>query len=219
MTEDTLRTMPVRLIDFSHPTPPDEKARLLGECFAALDASDQAAPLRLVEQALATHAALHGPAGKPELQADPYWQAAIATADRAFLGREDFVHDLLAALAERMMDLNRRKHEETGKFLQWIEWYIGCPIEKLTGKTILQVFYEHLDPRALLDVLAKNKKRLGKQIGAAFVADVTRDHQQALAALSPILDTLKQTDQLIDQIVYRLYGLSEEEIAVVEGRE
>jgi hypothetical protein len=38
------------------------------------------------------------------------------------------------------------------------------------------------------------------------------------AALSPILGALKQTDELIDEIVYRLYGLSEEEIAVVKGQ-
>ncbi|MEI6499401.1 MAG: N-6 DNA methylase [Armatimonadota bacterium] len=214
----TLGRFPIRQIDLSHPTLPEEKERLQGECLTALDAGNQATPLRLCEQALATHAALYGPAGKPELQADPYWQAAIATADRDFPGREDLVHDLLAALAERMMDLNRRKHEETGKFLQWLEWYIGCPVEELPGKTILQDFYKHADPKALLDVLAKSKKRLGKPITAAFVAEVTREHRQALAAISPILADLEQTNELIDEIVFRLYGLSEEEIVVVKGR-
>lgn len=29
---------------------------------------------------------------------------------------------------------------------------------------------------------------------------------------------LGRTDRLIDQIVYKLYGLTEEEIAIVEGR-
>jgi hypothetical protein len=29
---------------------------------------------------------------------------------------------------------------------------------------------------------------------------------------------ISRTDRLIDQIVYQLYGLTEEEIAVVEGR-
>jgi len=31
-------------------------------------------------------------------------------------------------------------------------------------------------------------------------------------------DELLKTDWLIDQIVYRLYGLSEEEIKIVEGQ-
>jgi len=30
------------------------------------------------------------------------------------------------------------------------------------------------------------------------------------------MDKIEKTDQLIDQIVYRLYGLTEEEIRVVE---
>ena len=36
--------------------------------------------------------------------------------------------------------------------------------------------------------------------------------------LLPLKARLAATDRLIDQVVYRLYGLTEEEIAVVEGR-
>jgi hypothetical protein len=36
--------------------------------------------------------------------------------------------------------------------------------------------------------------------------------------LAGVRDRIARTDALIDQIVYRLYGLTEEEIAVVEGR-
>jgi hypothetical protein len=34
----------------------------------------------------------------------------------------------------------------------------------------------------------------------------------------PLKARLAATDRLIDQVVYQLYGLTEEEIAVVEGR-
>ena len=37
------------------------------------------------------------------------------------------------------------------------------------------------------------------------------------ASVSPICTQIEHTDRLIDQVVYRLYGLTEEEIAVVEG--
>jgi hypothetical protein len=36
--------------------------------------------------------------------------------------------------------------------------------------------------------------------------------------LLPIKERLAFTDKLIDQVMYRLYGLTDEEIAVVEGR-
>jgi len=36
--------------------------------------------------------------------------------------------------------------------------------------------------------------------------------------LVPSMEQIERTDELIDAIVYRLYGLSEEEIRIVEGK-
>jgi hypothetical protein len=33
----------------------------------------------------------------------------------------------------------------------------------------------------------------------------------------PLLEMIRQTDELIDAVVYRLYGLTEEEIRIVEN--
>ena len=41
---------------------------------------------------------------------------------------------------------------------------------------------------------------------------------RAAEALAPLLTRIAATDTLIDRIVYALYGLTDEEIAVVEGR-
>ena len=38
-----------------------------------------------------------------------------------------------------------------------------------------------------------------------------------LAGVAPVLARIGATDALLDQVVYRLYGLSAEEVAVVEG--
>ena len=37
--------------------------------------------------------------------------------------------------------------------------------------------------------------------------------------IRPVLRLLGRADKMIDAVVYRLYGLTEEEIAIVEGRE
>ncbi len=37
------------------------------------------------------------------------------------------------------------------------------------------------------------------------------------AVLEPLKEKIKATDNLIDQIVYRLYDLTQEEIEIVEG--
>jgi hypothetical protein len=41
--------------------------------------------------------------------------------------------------------------------------------------------------------------------------------EEALGELRPMYERIRETDELIDQIVYRLYRLTEDEIAVVEA--
>jgi hypothetical protein len=38
-----------------------------------------------------------------------------------------------------------------------------------------------------------------------------------METLRPLLKDIEATDRLIDRIVYQLYGLTEEEVGVVEG--
>ena len=40
----------------------------------------------------------------------------------------------------------------------------------------------------------------------------------SVSKLQPLMDRIRMTDELIDQVVYRLYGLTEEEIGIVEGK-
>jgi hypothetical protein len=42
--------------------------------------------------------------------------------------------------------------------------------------------------------------------------------ETSMDTLRPLLAHIEATDRLIDCIVYELYGLTDEEIAVVEGR-
>jgi len=46
------------------------------------------------------------------------------------------VHDLLAFLAERMLEMNKQKQKEIKGFLGWLEGYIGAKVEDLTPKTL-----------------------------------------------------------------------------------
>ena len=54
--------------------------------------------------------------------------------------------------------------------------------------------------------------------GRKFQEALKKEYEASLALLLPLKARLAATDRLIDQVVYRLYGLTEEEIAVVEGR-
>lgn len=66
-------------------------------------------------------------------------------------------------------------------------------------------------------VLKKNGKKLAidparREPGEALKAEL----EGSLGKLGPLRERSRQTDELIDATVYRLYGLTEEEIGIVE---
>lgn len=73
--------------------------------------------------------------------------------------RSDVVHDLLAFLAEQMLEMNKQKQQEIKGFLGWLEGYVGAKVEDLTPKTKLQRYYEY-DYEVILTVLKKKRKKL-----------------------------------------------------------
>ena len=67
-------------------------------------------------------------------------------------------------------------------------------------------------------VLKRNSKKL--QVDPARREPEPRaEFEGSLGKLGPLRERIRQTDELIDATVYRLYGLTEEEIRIVEGRE
>jgi hypothetical protein len=67
-------------------------------------------------------------------------------------------------------------------------------------------------------VLEKNRKRclLYESEFKQALKELEVEYGRNKACLEPLKRQLKTTDELIDQIVYRLYKLTEEEIALVE---
>ncbi|MFB2893049.1 hypothetical protein ACE1CI_09065 [Aerosakkonemataceae cyanobacterium BLCC-F50] len=68
-------------------------------------------------------------------------------------------------------------------------------------------------------MLKKNRRKLKiDPVGRKDQQTLEKEYQASLDTLLPIKMQLTQCDKLIDQIVYKLYGLTEDEIAIVEGR-
>ncbi|MFH1941437.1 MAG: hypothetical protein ABIL68_04975 [bacterium] len=60
---------------------------------------------------------------------------------------------------------------------------------------------------------------LGKyniELTPKLISEIKTQFEQSVSVLKPLIVHIEKTDWLIDQIVYRLYGLTEEEIRVVE---
>ena len=204
------------------------------------------------------------------------FQAAIASYDagdsaallaqvQAALDAEqtDVVHDLLAHLAQRMIDLNKQKQAEVKRFLGWVEGRLKIKagrdaggagmegrdisrpynagdaggaggaggagaarpqagIDSLPGKSILQNYLgdyqkgEREQPwREFLFRLHQNRNRFAVAL-SMVEGEIERAYEQSLAALLPLKRALARTDTLIDKIVYRLYGLTDAEIELIE---
>ena len=131
--------------------------------------------------------------------------------------KSDVVHDLLAFLAEKMLEMNKQKQQEIKGFLGWLEGFVGAKVEDLTPKTKLQSYYEH-DYESFLAVLKKNGKKLAIDPARREPAEALRaEFEGSLGKLGPLRERIRLTDDLIDAVVYRLYGLTEEEMRIVEG--
>ncbi len=131
----------------------------------------------------------------------------------------DVVHDLLAFLAEQMVDRNKEKNNEIKAFLNFVESEIGASIETLSNKTLIQEYYAN-DFTKFVDVLVKNKSKIKEGYNPKSRAhhETLKDwYDSSVANLKPPMEKIAATDALIDQIVYKLYGLTEEEIRIVEG--
>jgi type I restriction-modification system DNA methylase subunit len=189
-----LKQLPIRCISFTTPAP--ERARL-GAQMQQLYAEGKFTEIGpLVDACL------------------PKDEAGIIIAE---LEKSDVVHDLLAFLAERMLEMNKQKQTEIKGFLGWLEGYLGAKVEDLTPKTKLQSYYEH-DYEGFLAVLKKNSKKLAIDPARREPAQALRaEFEGSMGKLLPLRERIRQTDELIDATVYRLYGLTEEEIGIVEG--
>jgi hypothetical protein len=146
----------------------------------------------------------------------------------------DVVHDLLANLARQMIDLNKKKQAEMKRFLAWLEGALQIRPDAKSGQAGLEALspkdrlknylgdYQKHEPELsyteLEAILERNKSKLGISMNDdRFAARLRQEYEASLAVLRPIKERLAWTDWLIDQIVYKLYGLTEEEIQVIAG--
>jgi len=133
-------------------------------------------------------------------------------------GRNDTVHDFLAYLAEQMIELNKEKNEEIKGFLKWLGREIGAEIDTLANKTAIKEYHDN-DFNHLLDVLKKNKNKISLNPSDRKKQELLEKYfVKSMSVLEPLKEKIKSTDNLIDQIVYKLYGLTDEETKVVEDK-
>lgn len=149
----------------------------------------------------------------------------------------DVVHDILAFLAEQMIALNQEKQTLVGRFwtdLEGVTDAAAFPKLRHKGKQAASLVQAVPSLAQFLNPASKSGKTLdeslawsedgfkgfvkllaGKISGLSDLLTVYRAYAPEYRRLAHQLTT---SDHLIDEIVYALYGLTEEEIALVEGQ-
>ncbi len=146
--------------------------------------------------------------------------------------QSDVVHDTLAFLAEQMIEMNEKKQKETKGYLEWLESQLkiqsdaegNTGIEALTGKTFIKNYLgdyqkreEHFSFEDFWEILEKNKARIRVNLKSReLYENIKSEYEKSLSKLLPLKEKLRKTDWIIDQVVYKLYGLTEEEIEIIE---
>jgi hypothetical protein len=227
-----VRQLPIRRIEFT--TPADERERLAAAGIAEATEWIEAAEGRSVESA-SFSAFSDSSLGR--------WLDARLTAEPKPGGetagpQSDVVHDLLAHLAERMIEMHEQKQERVEAF--WLD------LEGVTDPDTFEDLREHgkwgrslwrasEDCRPFVGEESRSTRHLDESLGwnedcfkvfvkalagrVSNLSDVVGVYRRHHPPYRQLVQRIEATDRLIDQIVYRLYGLSDEEIAVVEGSE
>ena len=148
----------------------------------------------------------------------------------------DVVHDLLAYLAGQMIDMYKEKQPRVEYFwldLQGVTDAATFDLLRNKGKQE-STLWKQAPCRPFVREESRSTRTLDGSLGwneKAYIAfakalarkieglsDLVRVYRAHAPAYRDLAARIQATDWLIDQIVYRLYGLTEEEIAIVEGR-
>jgi hypothetical protein len=112
------------------------------------------------------------------------------------------------SLADIMLSKNKELQETTKHFLQLLQSkFAGLSINNKLEK------YYNLSFADFINELGKQKMKLSLQQESDWLTFFEQEKQKA-NAIKTVIDT---TDKQIDEMVYKLYGLTEEEIKIVEG--
>jgi hypothetical protein len=167
--------------------------------------------------------------------ADDARPAVISTTDTD--ENSDVVHDLLAYLAEQMIAMHKEKQARVDAFWQELEAATDpATFETLRTKGKWEQSLAK-DPACApyVDADSRSTRNLDDSLGwdaacfeafagmlvgkTAVTPALTRVYEAHAPGYRALVTRIEETDDLIDQIVYRLYGLTEEEIAVVEEKQ
>jgi hypothetical protein len=135
-----------------------------------------------------------------------------------------------------MVDLNQKKRELQQEFLRYLEALLEIQpqadknsgkigLEALKGKDRLLNYpgdYQRGDVtlsfKALENILLENRRRFRRYPDNRLMREIEDKYERNVEAIEKLKQQLELIDNLIDSVVYKLYGLTEDEVKMIEGK-
>jgi hypothetical protein len=111
-------------------------------------------------------------------------------------------------LADKILELNQNLQNEVNGFKHWIKKEFD--VEKLSNK--LEKYYG-LSEDEFINELRKNKVNIKSRKTREYLET---EFAESLAIIKPLQSKIDAIDKQIDKLVYELYGLTDEEIQIIE---
>jgi hypothetical protein len=127
-------------------------------------------------------------------------------------------HDLLVHLVEIAEEQVKLRNEASKNFLDWLQVASSSEIDAWNRKTVVQDFASR-PFEDLVEVLRSNEEnsRLRPHRNAEDLRALRQNFDAALSEIRPLNERIETARLLMDLIVYSLYDLTPEEMAIVEG--
>lgn len=110
--------------------------------------------------------------------------------------------------ANQMLDLNKTLQNEINSFKEWLIHIFK--VEKFSKK--LEKYYE----LSLDEFLAELKKKKVDVKNRENFTSLKEEFEKSVSKIRPLLQEIEETDNEIDEMVYELYGLNDDEIKIIE---
>lgn len=110
--------------------------------------------------------------------------------------------------ADKMLQLNKQLQKEVNGFKHWIEKEFN--VDKMSKR--LEKYYELSEDEFIIEMKKKKVDTRPREIRE----DLEDYFNKSVAIIKPLLQEIEETDYNINQMVYELYGLTGEEIKIIE---
>ena len=108
---------------------------------------------------------------------------------------------------DKLLEYNIKLNEAIKSFKKYLDinFNVGKPLKRIEK-------YYNLSEKELFAELKKKRVKLS----SINIKEISEEFEKSITIINPLLQQIKETDNKIDQMVYDLYGLTLEEIKIIE---